>query len=611
MRWKTVCGISAFSAISVLLLVLTIGVKPVLATSARFPQFWFLGIEYDIGEDRNSERMISELLKYQNWNNSTEEYVSHIDLLSDHMIEDVFDEAKPCLRGFPYRQSVESEMKDFLGSASPGDVVLVDIGCHGSVGSLDIGWSYDELSDLLSSGGLKSAFVTIIIDACYCGSSIDDGDGGSLGASYRNILCACGSNELSCGVFCSFVSGGFGECEDQGGDGWASAAEVFAYAKPMTEEVSNFSHPVCYLDISSRNVPLVQRDNAKPFPDPPPVISVISPQNASYAASAVPLTFSVNEPVQWMSCSLDYEANVTILGNTTLEDLSEGKHAVIVYACDVPGNVGAYKVCFTKGLPPTAEFSWSPLVPRFGEYVVFDASYSVPNGGVMMQYDWDYGDGCNARNFGSACCHVYVSPGTYTVTLNVTDSELLWDSVQKQVQISSCASVDFKPVPLNLGWKGGCLSCYIKLPEGLNCKITDIDVSTVLLNGTFHAETESVVIDNCTVGVSALLVSFNRTAVSDFLSSHNVTTGNVTFAIVGQLYDGTLFVGSETIKVRMPGDINLDNRVNMKDIGLAASAFGRCPEETGWNSVADENEDNRIDLRDIAMIARHFGEIGS
>ncbi len=81
-------------------------------------------------------------------------------------------------------------------------------------------------------------------------------------------------------------------------------------------------------------------------------ITILSPQNKTYATTSIPLTFTVNETTSWMGYSLDDEANVTISGNTTLTGLTEGPHSVVVFANDTSGNMGvSNKVFFTVELP--------------------------------------------------------------------------------------------------------------------------------------------------------------------------------------------------------------------------------------------------------------------
>jgi hypothetical protein len=104
------------------------------------------------------------------------------------------------------------------------------------------------------------------------------------------------------------------------------------------------------------------------------------------------------------------------------------------------------------------------------------------------------------------------------------------------------------------------------------------------------------------------MVKFNRATVCNFILSKGIRYGNVTFMLSGKLYDGTLFEGYDTIRVRMPGDINMDGKVDMKDISIASSAFGSYLGHERWNQIVDENEDNKIDMVDIALICRNFGK---
>jgi len=78
----------------------------------------------------------------------------------------------------------------------------------------------------------------------------------------------------------------------------------------------------------------------------PPSISILSPENITCATTDIPLSFTVDESVLWMACSIDNKANMTIAGNITLSELSEGSHHVIVYANDAAGNVGASEMVY-------------------------------------------------------------------------------------------------------------------------------------------------------------------------------------------------------------------------------------------------------------------------
>lgn len=71
-----------------------------------------------------------------------------------------------------------------------------------------------------------------------------------------------------------------------------------------------------------------------------PSIKVLSPENKTYEASDVLLNVTINESVSQIRYSLDGQDNVTIAGNTTLTDLSNGNHNLTVYATDKAGNTG-------------------------------------------------------------------------------------------------------------------------------------------------------------------------------------------------------------------------------------------------------------------------------
>ena len=80
----------------------------------------------------------------------------------------------------------------------------------------------------------------------------------------------------------------------------------------------------------------------------PPIISILSPENKTYPLNEVPLTFTVDEPADWMGYSLDSQTNETIARNTTLSGLSDGSHGLVVYAKDIAGNTGASEIIYFR-----------------------------------------------------------------------------------------------------------------------------------------------------------------------------------------------------------------------------------------------------------------------
>jgi hypothetical protein len=72
-------------------------------------------------------------------------------------------------------------------------------------------------------------------------------------------------------------------------------------------------------------------------------ISFLSPEAKVYGSVSVPLNLTVNEAPSVLKYSLDGQANVTLAGNATLIDLSNGDHNVTVYGVDRFGNPGTFE----------------------------------------------------------------------------------------------------------------------------------------------------------------------------------------------------------------------------------------------------------------------------
>jgi streptogramin lyase len=100
------------------------------------------------------------------------------------------------------------------------------------------------------------------------------------------------------------------------------------------------------------------------------------------------------------------------------------------------------------------------------------------------------------------------------------------------------AEVDFDPDTLNRKSKGKWVTVYIWFLEDYD--VSDIDISTVLLNGVVPAEEHPTSTDE-----GILMVKFNRSFVIDILAPGD----SVEITITGVLPDGTLFEGTDYIRV--------------------------------------------------------------
>ncbi len=99
------------------------------------------------------------------------------------------------------------------------------------------------------------------------------------------------------------------------------------------------------------------------------------------------------------------------------------------------------------------------------------------------------------------------------------------------------ADVDIEPDTLNLTSKGKWMTVFIRMPEDYD--VNDIDPNSVYLEGAIEAERFWLAEDNRIV-----IARFSREDVQAIL-----TVGEVELRITGQFTDGTLFEGTDVIKV--------------------------------------------------------------
>ncbi|MCW3985397.1 MAG: PKD domain-containing protein [Candidatus Bathyarchaeota archaeon] len=120
-----------------------------------------------------------------------------------------------------------------------------------------------------------------------------------------------------------------------------------------------------------------------------------------------------------------------------------GNYTVILVVTDNDGLTDNSTAIISVRQHPVAAFSFSPSDPLEHEVVTFDASASTPDGGVIISYEWNFGDGNITTVTSSIINHTYSTFGNYTVTLNVTDSEGKWDTESEPITVEALPIADF------------------------------------------------------------------------------------------------------------------------------------------------------------------------
>lgn len=93
------------------------------------------------------------------------------------------------------------------------------------------------------------------------------------------------------------------------------------------------------------------------------------------------------------------------------------------------GDSGSYFiVTVLDNMDPNADAGPDQTIDEDTKITV-DAGESTDNIGIVSYaWDWDSSDGISAENSTESAMHIYSTPGTYFVTLNVTDDEGNWDT---------------------------------------------------------------------------------------------------------------------------------------------------------------------------------------
>jgi KaiC/GvpD/RAD55 family RecA-like ATPase len=131
-----------------------------------------------------------------------------------------------------------------------------------------------------------------------------------------------------------------------------------------------------------------------------------------------------------------------------------GVHTLKTVADTVPNENETANNIFTDDLvrvkgQPVAFFMNAPESPVAKELVTFNASLSVSDGSFITSYEWDFGDGNTTITSYFTITHVYANVGNYTVILNVTNNDGLWDANSKIIAVKSQVESGLSSPPWN------------------------------------------------------------------------------------------------------------------------------------------------------------------
>ncbi len=118
---------------------------------------------------------------------------------------------------------------------------------------------------------------------------------------------------------------------------------------------------------------------------------------------------------------------------------------------DARGLTGSKTKTFSVEPPPVvplAQFTWAPQAPATAEEVTFTDTSTTQAGTTITDRSWDLdGDGTEDSDAENPT-HTYTAPGTYEVSLTVTNSDAQTDTVTHEVEVPAAkptANFDYSP----------------------------------------------------------------------------------------------------------------------------------------------------------------------
>ncbi len=117
-----------------------------------------------------------------------------------------------------------------------------------------------------------------------------------------------------------------------------------------------------------------------------------------------------------------------------------GTYPVKLTVTDAGGNTHSVALDQRVLAPPTASFTFIPAQPNEGQAVTFTDTSADPDGGVMVQRSWSWGDKSPVTTVnGPTTKHTFADNGSYVVALNVMDSQGQTAQAQQTVTVANVA----------------------------------------------------------------------------------------------------------------------------------------------------------------------------
>jgi len=358
----------------------------------------------------------------------------------------------------------------------------------------------------------------------------------------------------------------------------------------------------------------------------PPVIHLLSPENVTYETDSVPLVFTVDERTAWMGYSLNNLENVTITGNTTLTSLTNGLYSLVVYVNDTSGNVGFSEVHFTILIVhdvAVIDLKCSSAEVYVGQIV--NVTVVVQNEGTVAETFnvTTYANTTaietltitnlpptNQTTLVSAWNATGFTKGNYTIRAYVppvpsetdtTDNTYIDDIVNVMpLPDIAVTNVIASKTLVGQGY-----------PISINVTVRNQGDYTENFTVTAYANTTRIQTKTVTLtSGNSITVTFTWNTTGFAKGNHTISAYVTPIPHETDTTDNTFING--WVFVTIAGDVTSvepeipDGSVNMRDISAIFAKFMTTPTDPEWNPNMDINGDNVVNMRDIGIACNNF-----
>lgn len=213
---------------------------------------------------------------------------------------------------------------------------------------------------------------------------------------------------------------------------------------PKPTEQHAFEHPEIFevklavTDNSGLSDSIAQEIQVMEVPNQPPIADFSFSPSEPTAQDAIQfIDMSSDSDGTIVSRDWDFgDGSSSTNQNPVHKYADDGAYTVSLTVTDDDGVTDTTsKAIVVANAGPIATFSFLPTHPQVGDEVTFDASASADPDGIIVQYEWDFGDASSQTASTPVVQHTYDNVGRVIVKLTITDDDGAHNSAIQSIKV--------------------------------------------------------------------------------------------------------------------------------------------------------------------------------